>query len=260
MSKSNNGPKILVFDIETTPLEVYSWGIWDQTIAPNQIKEDWSVLSWSAKWLGSPKSEIMYEDQRGRKNVRDDAQLLKGIHKLLDEADIVITQNGISFDSKKLNARFALNDMGPPSPYRHIDTKKIAKKNFAFTSNSLDYMTENLNDRYTKMKSGGFSLWIRCLAGELKAFKEMEEYNKRDVLSLEELYYKLRPWDNTVNFNVYQDHEHYICSCGSIKFHVHGYSFTNNGKFTRYKCKNCGKTHSSKQNLLSKKKRASLGK
>src|SRR5690606_2512370 len=107
-------------------------------------------------------SKVMYQDQRKAKDVRNDKELLRGIWNLLDEADIVITQNGKAFDVKKLNARFLLNGFQPPSSYRHIDTKILAKKTFALTSSKLEYMTSKLCTKYKKLshkKYPGFSLW-----------------------------------------------------------------------------------------------------
>ncbi len=257
----SQGPRILILDIETKPLLGYVWRIWDQNIALNQIHTDWSVLSWSAKWLGDPPSKIMYEDLRKTKNIDDDSKLLKGIHKLLDEADVVITQNGNSFDIKKLNARFILNKMQPPSSYKKIDTKLLAQKHFSFTSNKLEYMTDKLCKKYKKLKHTkfpGFEMWIECMKGNLAAWKEMEKYNKHDVLALEELYTIMIPWDQSVNFSLYHDSTDHICTCGSRSLTKNGYAYTASGKFQRYKCNDCGAESRDKINLLSKEKRKSL--
>src|SRR5438270_11647207 len=133
----NKGPKVLIFDIETKPMLGYVWSLWENNVSLDQLHSDWSVLSWSAKWLGDKPNQIMYADQRNAKNIDDDKRILKQIWQLLDEADIVITQNGKAFDHKKLNARFILQGLKPPSSYRIIDTMIIAKKHFAFTSNKL---------------------------------------------------------------------------------------------------------------------------
>lgn len=261
--KIKPGPRILVFDIETSPIEAYTWGIWDVNVPLNMIKEDWTVLSWSAKWLNEPASKIMYQDQRNAKNVRDDKKLLKGIWELLDEADVVITQNGKKFDSKKLNARFIMNDMKPPTSYKHIDTLVLAKKHFAFTSNKLEYMSQHLNSKYKKLSHAdfpGFALWAECLKGNQKAWKAMEKYNKYDVLSLEELYHKLAAWESTINFDAYTDDLSHTCSCGHKQFENKGYAYTSAGKFNRYKCKKCGKESRGKENLLVKEKRKSMRK
>lgn len=253
--------KVLFVDIETAPILGYVWSIWEQNVGLNQIKSDWHILSWSAKWMGD--SKIQYMDQRSAKNIEDDSRILKGIWSLLDEADVIVTQNGKSFDQKKLNARFILNGMKPPSSFKHIDTKLIAKRHFAFTSNKLEYLTDKLCTKYKKLahkKFPGFELWKECLAGNDEAWKEMEKYNKHDVLSLEELYSKLAPWDNTINFNLYRDGEENVCSCGSKNFVKNGFYYTNVGKFQRYLCNDCGSETHSTANLLSKSKKASLTK
>src|SRR5579885_3368369 len=176
-----NKPKILLFDIETAPMLAHVWDLWDQNVGLNQIKSDWHILAWAAKWYGDPPHKIMYMDQRNVKNIADDRKILKGIWKLLNEADIVITQNGKAFDEKKLNARFIIQGFNPPSSFKHIDTRQIAKKRFAFTSNKLEYMTNKLCTKYKKLdhaKFYGFNLWSECLKGNIKAWKEMEKYNK----------------------------------------------------------------------------------
>jgi len=255
MSKKPAGPKVLIFDVETAPILAYVWKLWDNDVALNQIHSDWHILSWSAKWLGS--SEVMYADQRKARNIEDDKVLLKGIWKLLNEADVVITQNGKKFDVKKLNARFILNGFQPPSSFKHIDTLVIAKKHFAFTSNKLAYMTDKLNTKYKKLdhkKFAGFELWKECLAGNIDAWKEMETYNKHDVLSLEELYYKLIPWDTSINFNLYTHSLQNTCTCGETEVIRNGYCYTPTGRYQRYRCKKCGAETKDRKNLLSKEK------
>jgi hypothetical protein len=254
-------PKILVFDIETAPILGHVWGLWDQNIGVNQIQQDWHVLAWAAKWLGDPASKIMYMDQRNAKPIENDKKILQGIWDLLDQADIVVTQNGKSFDEKKLNARFVIQGFKPPSSYKHIDTKQIAKRKFAFTSNRLEYMTNQLCTKYRKQKHNKFAgheLWSECLKGNKKAWKEMEKYNKYDVLSLEELYLKLQPWDTSVNFNLYTDNPDMRCNCGSTRLNKNGFCYGKVGKYQRYSCADCGAEIKSRINLFSKEKKASL--
>jgi hypothetical protein len=261
MSKKLNRPKVLIFDIETAPILGHVWGLWENNVALNQVVSDWHVLSWSAKWLDDPPNKLMYEDQRNAKDIKDDRRLLQGIWRLLDEADIVITQNGRHFDQKKLNARFVINKMQPPSSYKHIDTKQIASKHFGFTSTKLEYMTDKLCTKYKKLKHKefpGHEMWVECLAGNRRAWVEMEKYNKHDVLALEELYHILVPWDNSINFNLYHDGEEHVCRCGSTEFIRNGYYYTSLGKYQRHKCKHCGAETRDKQNLFSPEKRKSL--
>jgi hypothetical protein len=254
-------PRILIFDIETAPIVAHVWSLWENNVGLNQIVTDWHVLSWAAKWHSDSPAKVMYDDQRRAKNIEDDKRLLQGIWDLLDEADIVITQNGKSFDQKKLNARFILNGFQPPSSYKHIDTKLVAKRHFAFTSNRLEYMTDKLCTKYKKLKHKefpGHEMWTECLKGNIKAWKAMELYNKYDVLALEELYSILIPWDSSVNFNIYHDGTENTCKCGSSDFIKNGFYYTNVSKYQRLRCKKCGAETRDRENLLTKEKKQSL--
>lgn len=257
---NNNGPKVLLLDIETSPLLGYCWGLWENNLALNQVKTDWHILSWSAKWLDNDK--VMYQDQRDSDDIENDTLLLEGIWSLLNEADCVITQNGKNFDIKKLNARFIIQGFKPPSSFKHIDTLRIAKKHFGFTSNKLEYMSDKLCKKYKKLKHekfSGFELWKECLAGNIEAWDEMQKYNCYDVLALEELYYKLIPWsDDNINFNIYRQDNKNLCRCGASKWIRNGFFYTSVSKFQRYKCKSCGYETRSRKNLLTKEKKSSL--
>jgi hypothetical protein len=257
VKKKPKGPKILFLDIETAPVLAWVWGLFDQNVALSQIERDWSILSYAAKWADSNK--ILYKDLRGRKNVEDDTPLLKDLWKLMDLADIIIYQNGRSFDRKKINARFVLNGMKPPSSFRDIDTYRLAQRHFGFTSHKLEYMTDKLCTKYKKLKNSGFELWKRCMKGDISAWEEMRKYNVRDVQSLEELYKKLAPWGTNINFDAYTDELLSVCSCGANnKATKNGFAYTNSAKYQRYKCGNCGSETRGKQNLLDKEKRGSM--
>jgi hypothetical protein len=258
--KGFQGPKILTLDIETAPLKATVWGIWKQNVPVSRIDSDWYILSWAAKWLHQ--DEVMYEDKRETWQTDDDSEILPAIWKLLDEADIVVTQNGKKFDIKRLNTRFLMNDMQPPSPFRQVDTLEEAKKNFGFTSNKLEFMTDKLCKTYKKLKHGRFAgntLWDECLVGNMEAWDEMEEYNIHDVLSLEELYLIMLPWMKShPNINLYYDDNLTRCKCGSLDLEHNGYWYTNLSKFDRFKCNSCGSSVRGRVNLLSKEKRQSL--
>jgi|ERR1700674_103159 len=188
--------KVLVLDIETAPLLVYVWNLKDQYVGLNQMVQDWHIMAWSAKWLNEPASKIQYYDQRKLK-AGNDLPIMRPLWKLLDEADIVITQNGKAFDSKKINARFMLHGMKPPSDYKHLDTYLIVKRMASFTSHSLEYLSERFCTKYKKTshsKFPGLSLWVECLKGNKEAWAEMKAYNIRDTLTTEELYNKIQAW------------------------------------------------------------------
>jgi hypothetical protein len=256
--KQQDGPKILLFDIETAPILAYVWRLWDENIGLNQIKEDWHVLSWAAKWLDDDK--VMYADQRSSKKISDDKAILQQLWNLLNEADIVVTQNGKKFDEPKIKARMILHGMPPYSPVRHFDTWQVARNKFAFTSNKLEYLSKNLSTikKLTRRKFDGFDLWAECLKGNKAAWREMERYNKIDVLALEQVYKKLAPWDTSINHTIYHTGDGHVCSCGSKDFKKDGFSYNNTGKFQAYVCKQCGTRMRGKENLVPKDKRKKL--
>ena len=189
-----NKQKALVLDIETSPILAYIWELGEQHVTLNQIKTDWYIMAWSAKWLGE--DGVFYYDLRQHKT-GDDKKILEPLWNLLNEADILITQNGQHFDSRKINARFIHHGMKPPKPYQHIDTYRLVKRVASFTSNKLEYLTNMLNKVHKKMTHGkfpGLELWIECLKGNKRAWDEMKRYNIEDILSTEELYLNIKAW------------------------------------------------------------------
>lgn len=232
-------PKIVTLDIETAPLKVYAWGLWDQQTGVNQIDTEWSILSFSWKWLHEKKAHYM--DCRGEP--REDGLILDALWLVLDDADIVVSQNGIAFDIKKINARLVMKGYRPYSPIRQIDTKVIAKKHFEFTSNRLEWMGKNVagQKKSEHKKFPGFELWDECLKDNWAAWDEMKKYNVRDVLATEKLYLKLRPWmEGHPNVATYGNEPHACPKCGATHLHRRGFAVTQTGRYVRYACGTCG--------------------
>jgi hypothetical protein len=68
----------------------------------------------------------------------------------------------------------------------------------------------------------------------------MEEYNRNDVILLEKVYDRLKPWiKNHVNHGVYESG---LCctNCASINYKRSGWAYTTAHKYQRYCCKDCG--------------------
>lgn len=238
----SKGPKILLFDIETAPTLGYVWGLWEQNVGLNQIHRDWYVLCWAAKWLGQKgvMTAALPDFPLYKKNRENDEEVAKALWKLLDEADIVIGQNGDAFDIKKMNTRFIQHGMEPPAPYKTVDTLKVAKKYFKFDSNKLEYLGTALGVG-RKMETGGFELWKGCMNGDPQAWKKMVKYNVQDVLLLEDVYLKMRPWmTNHPNFNLYLGSVWNCPNCGSQRCQKRGYVYTRATTHQRYQCLDCG--------------------
>lgn len=238
-------PRVLTIDIETFPLEVYRWALFDESpTALNQVKVEWSIASFAAKWLDEKR--VIYQDTggRGRRKVRDDKALVRAIAELLGEADIVVGQNHKKFDLKKIHARMIEHGVEPYSPIRIVDTTIEARRYFGFTSKKLAWMSAHLTDtpKDEHKEFPGFELWTECLADNPRAWREMKKYNCRDVEATEAVYKRLRPWMAThPNVATYiEDKDQHCPKCGSKHLQARGYIYSQQGKYPRFQCMACG--------------------
>jgi uncharacterized protein YprB with RNaseH-like and TPR domain len=179
--------KILLLDIETTPMQVYAWGLWDQNISIDQIIKSSEMLCFGARWLGQKKVIFKSSYHDGKQT------MLEELHKLMEEADVLVGWNSAAFDHKHINREFLEAGMSPPSTTKDLDLMSVVKANFLFPSNKLDYVAQKLGVG-AKVKHSGFSLWIRCMNGDKKAWDEMKKYQIQDVNLLVDLYEVLNPW------------------------------------------------------------------
>lgn len=255
-TKSKDGPRILVYDIETAPMTAHVWKLWDNNVGLNQIESDWYIMSFAAKWLGE--DEIFYYDQRDAPIMEDDSYILSKLWSLLNKADIVIGHNVKKFDTKKVNARFIMNSFPKPAVYRQIDTMVIAKEQLGMTSNKLEYLAKVLCPEHVKSKHSkfpGHEMWVECMKGNRAAWEEMESYNRDDILATEALYNVLSSWDSKLpNFDVYID--------GPVDMSEWvfegNYHYTNLAKYKLYRNVVTGQQRRSRFNELSKEKKQQL--
>jgi len=252
---------ILLLDVETAPSKGYIWSLWKEVENFSFIERDWYILCWSAKWLEAKDimSSSLPDFKSYKRDPESDKEVLLNLWKLLDTADVIIAHNGINFDRKKINARFIINGIKPPSPYRVIDTLEVCRKEFAFTSNRLNDVAQFLN-LGKKAETGGFQLWKNCLEGDRESWKKMVDYCKNDIILLEKVYFALRPFIlQHPNLGVDEESLRPCCpKCASDNIHYRGYSFTNMSKFKRFCCMSCGGWGRLKLNILDKEKKASL--
>lgn len=256
----NPQARILILDIETAPIRAKVWDIWNQNVGIDQIDNDWFILTWSAKWLFEKK--VYSARLTGKEAIQQkDNRILKGVWHLLNEADIVIAHNGDKFDLPRLNTRFIINRLSPPLPYQSIDTLKTVKRQFAFTSNKLDFVNKVLSLE-RKQKNEGMPMWNKCYMGDEKALKEMEKYNIKDVRILEETYLRLRPWIKPhPNMGLFiLDEKTWHCpSCGSSELKDMGkLYYTTANAYEQFRCDNCQATGRKRVTNLNVKQRRFL--
>lgn len=253
-------PKILLFDVETAPMRAFVWRRWKQNISLDQTISEWFMICWSAKWLNS---EEVFSGTLTSKEIleENDYRIVKKLWDLINEADIVIAYNGKHADIKWMNTRFIIHNMPPTKPYFVVDPCDVAKKSFGFSSNKLDALAGYFNIDH-KIKTD-FQLWKDCLDGREEALNYMEEYNKLDVIILEKVYLKMRPWivghPNLANI---KSSSRPICSyCGSENLEeLDNHYYTNVGKYNLYRCKDCNGLSRSRKSLNKNIKLISVGK
>ena len=251
-----NKVKILLLDIETAPKVSYVWRFFKENIGADQVLKHGHIMSYAAKWLGQ--DTIMYEENRKE----DDRRIIDSLIRLLDIADIVVAHNGVKFDFAVVSGRALVHGINPPSPYKVVDTLKVARKNFAMPSNSLQYLAMVLgcHEKKKHNKFPGFELWLECLRNNEEAWDEMKKYNIQDVETLEEIYLKMRPWiNNHPNIATMEENEKEACpKCGSHHMQKRGFAYTNVGKYQRYQCQDCGGWSRSRYTLIGQDVRKTL--
>jgi len=237
-------PKMYLLDIENTPQKGYFWGRFNQNIGSNQVVEPSYMLTWAAKDLNGTDVEFdsLFINQTAYwEDPKDDKRIIASMYEVLDEADIIIAHNGDNFDIKKIMARGMIHGLTPPSPFRKIDTLKVARREGKFDSNKLDELAKFLGVP-GKDETGGMPLWIDCMNGEPKAWDKMLSYNIQDIRVLEDVYRKIRHYD-TKHPNIgqyYRDGKRRCTVCGSPAVRLTGgESHTNSSIFQEAVCGKC---------------------
>lgn len=251
METHKRGTRVLLFDIETMANLAWVWEKYEQNVIAYQ--KEWYMLCFAWKWLGEKKTMVIgLDDFKGYKpGAGNEKKLIGVLWKLFDEADIIIAHNGNSFDIKKTNAKFIEHGFAPPSHYKTIDTKLVAKRYFKFNSNKLDDLA-NILGIGRKIDVGRFEdIWIGCALGNKSAWSRMKTYNIKDVVLLEEVYLRLRSWMNPHPHVGLLTDQHEACpNCGAMELKKRGFAIRgSNQRVQRLQCSGCG---SWTQEVLSK--------
>lgn len=227
--------RVLTLDLETSPNIAHVWQLWDQNVSLAQLQESTRVLSFAAKWLGEKEIIFCSDFHTGHD------EMIREAHRLIDEADVLVTFNGIRFDRPHLMREFIEAGLRPPSPVKDVDLFRVVKSNFRFPSNKLDYVAQRLG-LGGKVKNAGHMLWVRVLADEPKAWEEMRVYNVGDTKLTERLYLKLLPWiSGHLHHGLFVDSDNPVCQrCGSTRLQRRGLAYTTLGSFPRFQCTKCG--------------------
>jgi hypothetical protein len=244
----------LLYDIETSPLIAATFGLWEQNIPHTNIIQDTFIICAAWQWHGKKRVEsvsVLDDPKRFKKDHTDDYHVVKTLHGLIQQADVIVGHYANSFDWKRFMARVVYHKLPPLNIPVMIDTVKEVKR-FSFTSNKLDYLGAHLGVERKLAKDTG--LWLGAARGEADKIKKMVVYNRGDLPPLAGLYDRLRPYmTNHPNHNLFTN-GHCCRNCGSESFQKRGYRRTAVSVFQRYQCNDCHAWFESKHSI----KRASF--
>lgn len=232
--------KTLVLDIETTPFLSYHFKQWKTDIYPANVVQAPEVLCFAWKWHGEP-GPVGFVAGRYHPDADPyaDDDMAAQAYDLLTTAEAVVTFNGDVFDLGHLNRLASKGGWGPPSPYKSVDLRKVAKAKFQFAYNSLDYICSDLGIG-SKMSHPGLPMWVGCMGRDTKSWTRMERYNKRDVKLTDKLYAYLLPWiSGHPNVALVDRLGHACTHCGG-KLIRQGFKHNRTGSYQRYQCLDCG--------------------
>lgn len=245
---SLNTPKILFWDIETTPLKAYIWRLGDQVVRHDQLTSDgfmYDIICITYCWNdGRPAQHFDwgYKEQNSK-------NMIEQFDALITQADIVIGKNNKSFDDRHLNTQRLLHELPPLVGWgKKSDDLQVQMKKFfgkALPSQSLDYISKLLGVG-GKIKMG-LSDWVDIVEKKnIDSFHKMIEYGKKDVEDTRAI------WERVVNHiepkfsakpkDPKLDME--CPKCNSKRLQSRGVMATIQGSKQRYQCQDCGSWHS----------------
>lgn len=257
--KKSEGPRILFFDLESSPSIVATFGRWKQNIGTESVlREGGFLLSACWKFLGDKEvTKIVLTPEEARNG--DDSRIVCSLFEVFEDSDVVVAHNAVKFDYPLFKTRLISHGMPPPKVVKVTDTLQIAKT-LRFNSNKLDSLGNYLNVG-RKIETTGISLWIRCLEGDKNALQTMVDYNEQDVILLERVYMQLRAFDprpaNAAHY--FNDNKCRCPACGSDQVEFTENSvYTQLSEFAEVLCNNCGHRSRTRKPINSKEKRSTL--
>lgn len=229
------GMKRLVYDIEVSPALGFFYPPFYKThILKMEQPQILMSISWG--WVGeyeTTKSGRIKKDKDGnkvpkiynaklndfaaryKKDKLDDYDLTKILHRIQNEADVVIGFNNRRFDDKMANYYYIKHNLPPVRPFKTVDLFSVAKGYFKNPANGLDFISKQMGyEGKTEVKVG--QLWYDCLInGDVKSWDLMKEYNNGDIIATLQVYEKYLPFiRNAPNAGLYSGKQGVCAKCG----------------------------------------------
>ena len=183
-------PRILVFDLETSPNTVFTWRIGNKiSIGMDNIIDERKIICIGYKWLGEKETHCINFNIKNQ----EDKWMLIEFAKVINSAEYILGHNVDAYDLKFLRARCIKHGIQINPKFNSIDTLKEAKKQFNFNSNKLDYIAQFLG-LGAKIHTE-YDLWKNIILNKSQdSLDKMITYCKHDVDLTEQVYNKLEPF------------------------------------------------------------------
>ena len=233
---TNRKPVICFMDIETSYMLLAGFGMYDQNFTPKNIIQDWHMICASWKFQGDDK---VYNVVGNGKN---DKKIAKTLHDVINGSDLLVWHNGDKFDLKKMRARMIFHGLDPLRPVPTVDTLKVSRKMFGFSSHRLGYIAKFLGLIDQKGKPLD-DAWLDEIKGRSGVAKAMLPYCDQDVRTLEAVYNRLKPHmlNHPSMAALIDIDERGSCNvCTSTRLTKRGFTVTKTKKKQRWQCQECG--------------------
>lgn len=244
--------RVVTLDIERIPGRVRTWhrgftiegDVWDlnalKDITRRRIHAD-DMIEWPRticaawKWYDAEGVEFAAEWEVGGYD-----GFMRRVWDVFDRADLIIGHNADRFDARHLMGGWAEMGLPAPSPYKVIDTLKIAKGSFAYESNTLDALNKRLG---IDAKTDKYDVKIARAAvnGDKEAQGVLRSYNMGDIAASEALFDRLRPFAKGIpHLGMWNDDALACPSCGHTMTATGKTVHANVQRYEAYQCPNCG--------------------
>lgn len=235
-------PRILYYDLESSPLKAWVWQPGKQYVGHKQLVKEhsnWGIICVTYCFNdGKPAQSIDwgYEEQ-------DTGKVIKEFDEVIRSADHYIGKNNMRFDVKMLNAaRMFAGLPGNPDWVRYQDDlERQMRKYFRLPSQSLDYISEQLGlGGKIKMEMQDWIDIVEKNDNGLKSLNKMIKYGKKDVLDTRKLWEKLSEhFEPRLNMAAFQDKSGACINCGSSNICKNGTRCSGGIKYQAYHCNAC---------------------
>ena len=244
--------RVVTLDIERIPGRVRTQhrgftiegDVWDlnalKDITRRRIHAD-DMIAWPRticaawKWYDQADVEFAAEWEVGGYD-----GFMRRVWDVFNDADLIIGHNADRFDARHLTGGWAEMGLPAPSPYKVVDTLKIARGTFAYESNTLDALNRRLG---IDAKTDKYDARIARAAvnGDKEAQARIEGYNRGDIIASEALFDRLRPYAKGIpHLGMWTDDEMACPSCGSTMTATGKTVHANVQRYEHLTCPNCG--------------------